>query len=187
MSSLLRLTTADLVVLSVFLYGRTMHGYELVKKLDQSDFEDWAPISRPQIYYSLGKLANAGYLVPSEDCSAAKGPKRVVYKASAKALAAMRESLNDLKWVEQRPPPPFLTWMALALHAEVATIEKQIKRRKIFLQTQIKREVETLASFGENDEPSIAVAQVMINYMLKQFRDELDMLDDLKVVLLKRK
>ncbi len=51
-----RLTIPDLVILSL-LAERPMHGYEVNATLEDRKIRDWAPVSRPQIYYSLDKLA----------------------------------------------------------------------------------------------------------------------------------
>src|SRR5437016_6529866 len=51
-----RLTIPDLVILSL-LAERPMHGYEVNATLEDRKIRDWAPVSRPQIYYSLEKLA----------------------------------------------------------------------------------------------------------------------------------
>ena len=50
------LTTPDLVLLSL-LAERPMHGYQANLELERRQVRDWAGISRPQVYYSLGKLA----------------------------------------------------------------------------------------------------------------------------------
>src|SRR5260370_34528342 len=50
-----RLTISDLVILSL-LAERPMHGYEVNATLEDRKIRNWAPVSRPQIYYSLDKL-----------------------------------------------------------------------------------------------------------------------------------
>ncbi len=50
-----RLTISDLVILSL-LAERPMHGYEVNATLEDRKIREWAPVSRPQIYYSLDKL-----------------------------------------------------------------------------------------------------------------------------------
>ena len=57
----LTLTTPDLVLLSL-LAERPMHGYEANLELERRCIRDWAAISRPQVYYSLEKLAAAGFI-----------------------------------------------------------------------------------------------------------------------------
>ena len=53
------LTTPDLVLLSL-LAERAMHGYQANLELERRCVRNWAGISRPQVYYSLEKLAAAG-------------------------------------------------------------------------------------------------------------------------------
>jgi hypothetical protein len=55
------LTTPDLVLLSL-LVERPMHGYEANQELVRREVQDWAGVSRPQVYYSLEKLALADAL-----------------------------------------------------------------------------------------------------------------------------
>ena len=54
------LTIPDLVLLSL-LAERPMHGYEANLELERRCIRDWAAISRPQVYYSLEKLASGGF------------------------------------------------------------------------------------------------------------------------------
>ena len=60
-----RLTVADLVVLAL-LHERPMHGYAASAELEYREARDWAGISRPQVYYSLKKLAEQGAEAYSE-------------------------------------------------------------------------------------------------------------------------
>ena len=55
------LTTPDLVLLSL-LAERPMHGYQANLELERREVRDWAGISRPQVYYSLEKLADRGFV-----------------------------------------------------------------------------------------------------------------------------
>src|SRR5437773_11162186 len=71
----MRLTTPDLVILSL-LAERPMHGYEVNATLENRKIRDWAAVSRPQIYYSLDKLAGLGLLRAAKEDSAAAGPER---------------------------------------------------------------------------------------------------------------
>ena len=55
------LTTPDLVLLSL-LAERPMHGYQANLELERREIRDWANLSRPQVYYSLEKLAREGMI-----------------------------------------------------------------------------------------------------------------------------
>src|SRR6059058_4674055 len=72
------LTTPDLVLLSL-LAEQPMHGYQANAELERRQVRDWAAISRPQIYYSLEKLARAELISPARDRADSGGPDRVVY------------------------------------------------------------------------------------------------------------
>ncbi|MFZ0702368.1 MAG: PadR family transcriptional regulator, partial [Candidatus Acidiferrales bacterium] len=52
------LTTPDLVLLSL-LAEKPMHGYQANAELERRQVRDWAGISRPQVYYSIDKLARS--------------------------------------------------------------------------------------------------------------------------------
>src|SRR5256885_16071317 len=84
----LALTTPDLVVLSL-LAERPMHGYQTNLELERRCVRDWAAISRPQVYYSLEKLARAGFLRATTSAEPAAGPERSVYQTTEKGPAAM--------------------------------------------------------------------------------------------------
>lgn len=183
----MRLTTADLVVLTVLLYERPMHGYELVKLLEKSDVKDWASISRPQVYYSLRKLAQRGFLIPAKDTAPTLGPERIVYKTAKKTKGAMQSALKEQKWIKRSPPSAFTTWCVLALQAEPEIIVAQIDRRAALLKEEISRELRTLEALGDTDSANIQVARIMIQTAMKQFRVELESLDDLRESLLGNK
>jgi len=70
------LTTPDLVLLSL-LAERPMHGYEANAELERREIRDWAGVSRPQVYYSLDKLARLGLIRDARDDASAAGRNRV--------------------------------------------------------------------------------------------------------------
>ena len=174
-----RLTVADLVVLAL-LHERPMHGYAASAELEYREVRDWAGISRPQVYYSLKKLAEQGYVAPldSGEDEAAAGPERRVYTPTRKGTEALAEALERPDWAEQRPPPPFLTWMALAHHAKPGAITRQARRRRAFLEREAARERATLASFGDDAGPSHAAARLMVDLTIRHFETELAWLDE---------
>jgi DNA-binding PadR family transcriptional regulator len=176
-----RLTTADLVVLAL-LHERPMHGYELVATLEQRDFEDWAPISRPQVYYSLRKLREQRFIRPITDKSPALGPNRVVFKPSRKATDAMRRALATVNWTNRRPPSPFCTWTVLASHASATVVKQQFRRRTEFLRQEIKRETNTLLTFDDSDPGQLARA--LVSLTIHQFRLELEALGEMRKAVL---
>src|SRR5262252_10654707 len=87
------LTTPDLVLLSL-LAERAMHGYQANAELERRCIRDWAAISRPQIYYSLEKLAGAGMIRRVETEEPAAGPERQKYETTAAGRQALASALE---------------------------------------------------------------------------------------------
>ena len=166
------LTTPDLVLLSL-LAERRMHGYEANLELERRCVRDWAGISRPQVYYSLEKLAAAGFVRAGESDEPAAGPERRVFETTAKGRNALSEALEREEWATQRERPPFLTWVALSWQARPGIFQKQIARRKKFLDGELARERETLRSILEEVGHPYHEAVWMVSLMIEQFKTEL--------------
>jgi len=160
-----------------------MHGYELNATLESRDVHDWAAVSRPQVYYSLRKLAEAGAIVPVAPGAPAQGPERQTYRPTAAGRRALREALARPDWAERRPPPAFLTWLALAHDARPADVRRQIERRRRFLETQVARERTTLQAIEDEVGPASAAA-LMVGLTIRQFEVELGWLRELPRLLL---
>src|ERR1051326_5245129 len=106
-----RLTTPDLVILSL-LAERPMHGYEVNATLAARNIRDWAPVSRPQIYYSLDKMTQLGLIRVGADDSPAPGPERRVFETTAAGRDRLADALESRHWVHNRVHQPFLIWLA---------------------------------------------------------------------------
>ena len=171
------LTTPDLVVLSL-LAEQPMHGYQVVLELERREVRDWAGISRPQVYYSLKKLEVTGLIRPVSAGGASSGPERRVYAPTPAARTALADALNRENWALQRPPPPFLTWMALSMHARKETRAKLLNCRRTFLQSQITKEVLTLKAIRADRGPLVRIAESIVSLAIRQFRLELAWLDE---------
>ena len=188
------LTPADLVVLGLLL-ERPMHGYEVNQELALREVRDWAGVSRPQVYYSLRKLADAGHIGPApgraagaergsaERGSAEGGPERRVYGVTAAGRRAYAAALARPEWATQRPPPPFLTWLVLATHADAAVRARQLARRRAFLEAEAARERTTLAAIRTNTGPTFAVAALVVSLTIRQFEAELAWLGEVAAAL----
>src|SRR5437899_3916620 len=109
----LALTTPDLVLLSL-LAERPMHGYQANLELERREIRDWAGISRPQVYYSLEKLARAGMIRASESDEPAAGPERSTFQTKSKGSTALADALEQEEWARQRDRTAFMIWMALS-------------------------------------------------------------------------
>jgi DNA-binding PadR family transcriptional regulator len=166
------LTTPDLVLLSL-LAERPMHGYEANLELERRQIRDWAGISRPQVYYSLEKLAGLGLLRSGTSEAPVSGPERSVYKTTARGRAALADALEREDWTTQRERPAFLTWMALSWQARPGVFEEQLRRRKKFLEQELAREEATLRSILSEVGHHFHEAVWMVTLMIEQFRTEL--------------
>ena len=175
----LALTTPDLVLLSL-LAERPMHGHQANLELERREIRDWAAISRPQVYYSLEKLACAGMIRTLETGEPAAGPERSTFETTAKGRSALAEALEREEWTTQRERPPFLTWIALSWQAGPGVFEKQIERRREFLDEELKREKEVLASILEEVGHPYHEAVWMVSFVIEQFKLELRWLQKLK-------
>ena len=189
-----RLTAADLVVLGLLL-ERPMHGYEVNQELARREVGDWAGVSRPQVYYSLRKLADAGHIGPApgraagaergsaERGSAEGGPERRVYRVTAAGRRAYAAALARPEWATQRPPPPFVTWLVLATHADPAVRTRQLARRRAFLEAEATRERATLAAILAGTGPAVVVAALVVSLTIRQFEAELAWLGEVAAAL----
>lgn len=181
----MELTTPDLVLLSL-LAERPMHGYQANAELERREVRDWAGISRPQVYYSLEKLARGGFTRVADSEEAPEGPERTKYETSTKGCKALAEALGQESWTTQRERPAFLTWMALSWQAVPGFFEKQLERRKEFLVRELRREEETLESILEEVGHPHHEAVWMVSLMIEQFRTELRWLKKVKAGAKKR-
>jgi len=166
------LTVPDLVLLSL-LAERPMHGYQANLELERRQVQDWAGISRPQVYYSLEKLERLGMIREAGDPKAALGPERRVLATTLKGRRALALALEREEWTTQRDRPPFLTWMALSWQARPTVVRRQLKRRKQFLQQELASEEQTLSAVKKEVGHRFHEAVWMIGLLTEQFRTEL--------------
>ena len=137
------LTTPDLVLLSL-LAERPMHGYDANLQLERRMVRDWAGVSRPQVYYSLEKLARMGLVQPVKSHDPALGPERSVFATTARGRAGLADALEREDWTIQQDRPAFLTWIALSWQARPGVFLKQVRARETFLQHELKRKQDTM-------------------------------------------
>jgi DNA-binding PadR family transcriptional regulator len=174
-----KVTLPDLVIMSL-LIERPMHGYELWAELERRQVAKWASITKPQVYYSLRKLENAGHIVPARaDDDASLGPERRVYKPGDAGRRMLSNTLAHAEWATQRPPDPFLTWMVLSWQARPRDFSAQITRRRKFLEDQLAEDRAALdAVIAETSSNSDAAMVVRLG--IRQFETELAWLDEVE-------
>jgi len=170
------LTIADLVLLSL-LAEQPMHGYQANLELERRQVQDWAGVSRPQVYYSLEKLEGLGLISEAADQEPALGPERRVFGTTAKGRSALAAALERDHWATQRERPPFLTWMALSWQTRPGVFRKQLVHRKEFLKRELEREEATLGAVEAEVGHRFHEAVWMIRLVIEQFRTELAWLD----------
>ena len=164
-----RLTIPDLVILSL-LAERPMHGYEVNATLENRNIRDWAPVSRPQIYYSLDKLTTLGLIRVGADESPAAGPERRVFETTAGGRDRLADALDDQHWVHNRVHQPFLIWLALSWQARPRTFRKQLNARHKLLAERLNEERATLKDvIGEVGHPYHEAV-----WMLKLFIEQME-------------
>ena len=169
------LTVPDLVLLSL-LAEHAMHGYQANLELERRQVQDWAGVSRPQIYYSLEKLERLGMIREAGDREPALGPERRIFTTTAKGRTALSAALEREDWTNQRERPPFLTWMALSWQAKPGVVQKQILRREEFLKAELAREEATLSAIEKEVGHRFHEAVWMVSLVIDQFRTELQWL-----------
>lgn len=166
------LTTADLVVLSL-LEERPRHGYDVNAELQRRQVSDWAGVSRPQVYYSLDKLARLRLVRTAGSDEPPGGPDRHVYETTAGGRTALADALERDDWTTARERPPFLTWMALSWRARAGVFQTQLRKRREFLTSELARERATLrgvlAEVGHRHHEAVW----MLTLTIEQVRGEL--------------
>jgi len=157
-----------------------MHGYQANLELERREIRDWAGISRPQVYYSLEKLGSRGLVGNLESDEPAAGPERSTFETTARGRAALADALEREEWTTQRDRPPFQAWIALSWQARPGVFAKQLERRREFLEKELKREKEVLASILEEVGHPYHEAVWMVSFVIEQFKLELRWLRKLK-------
>jgi len=138
-----KLTTPDLVLLSL-LAERPVHGYQANALLEFRKVRDWAGVSRPQVYYSLEKLARLGLLRADESSAESAGPERRVFATTEAGRAALADALEREDWTRQLDRPAFLTWLALSWQCRPGVVQAQLDRRGAFLEAGLARKQQIL-------------------------------------------
>jgi DNA-binding PadR family transcriptional regulator len=167
-----RLTISDLVILSL-LAERPMHGYEVNATLEDRKIRDWAPVSRPQIYYSLDKLTKLKLIRVTNTDSPSAGPERRVLETTALGREQLADALEATHWVRHRVHQPFLIWLALSWQARPRTFRKQLISRKNLLAEQLEEERATLADVISEVGHPYHEAVWMLQLVIEQKKTEL--------------
>jgi DNA-binding PadR family transcriptional regulator len=167
-----KLTTPDLVLLSL-LAERPMHGYQANALLEFRKVRDWAGVSRPQVYYSLDKLARIGLIRSKHGDGESGGPERQVYETTARGRTALADALERDDWADQNERPPFATWMALSWQCRPGVFLKQLGKRQEFLEQELASGQQVLADVRQEVGHRFHEAVWIISLRIEQIRTEL--------------
>jgi DNA-binding PadR family transcriptional regulator len=167
-----KVTTPDLVLLSL-LAEKPLHGYQANALLEFRKVRDWAGVSRPQVYYSLDKLAKLGLIrsIDAEDESG--GPERQVFETTGKGRVALADALERADWTDQSERPAFITWMALSWQCRPGVFTRQLRKRQRFLEEDLARKQEVLAAVRKEVGHRFHEAVWMLSLTIDQIRTEL--------------
>ena len=149
-----------------------MHGYEVNATLEDRKIREWAPVSRPQIYYSLDKLTRLGLIRVGADESPATGPERRVFETTATGRDRLADALESKHWVNNRVHQPFLIWLALSWQARPRAFRKQLTDRKTFLEERLSQERATLDDVLDEVGHPYHEAVWMLQLMIEQTESE---------------
>lgn len=174
-----KLTTPDLVLLSL-LAERPMHGYQVNEVLESRNVRDWAGVSRPQIYYSLDKLARLDLIRETGEESHGAGPERRVFETTQAGQDALAVALEREEWSQQADRPPFLTWLALSWQSRPGVFAQQIRRRREFLRHELEQKQATLRDVLTEVGHPFHEAVWMLSLATEQIRAELAWLDQVE-------
>jgi len=167
-----KLTTPDLVLLSL-LAERPMHGYQANTLLEFRQVRDWAGVSRPQVYYSLDKLARLGFIRSAETDQDAAGPERRVFETTPRGRVALADALEREQWTDQSERPAFMTWLALSWQCRPGVFFKQLRQRQKFLEGELARKQEILLAVRKEVGHRFHEAVWMLSLNIDQLRTEL--------------
>ncbi|MGD0437059.1 MAG: PadR family transcriptional regulator [Bryobacteraceae bacterium] len=173
-----KLTIPDLVLLSL-LAERPMHGYQVNALLEFRKVRDWAGVSRPQVYYSLDKLARLGLIRAAETGEETGGPERRVFETGPRGHAALADALERDDWTDGRERPAFLTWLGLSWQCRPGVFLKQVRQRQKFLERELASRQEILAAVRKEVGHRFHEAVWMLSLGIDQLRTELGWLKKL--------
>lgn len=94
-------TALDVFVLAMLSEG-PLHGYEIIARMREGNFDRWIEVGDSSIYQSLGRLEKEG-VVKTSEIRIGKNPPRMVFELNKTGKEFLEKSLADLL----RTPPAF--------------------------------------------------------------------------------
>jgi len=166
----------------VSLRGGPAHGHAIWSHLTSCGVEDWASVSRAQVYYSINKLAEQRLIRPAPAAKGDTQRERQTWRITPEGRRALSAALSLPHWATQRRVPPFMTWIPLAELARPAARRKTLEDRRDFLRAELAREQETLADLRRlpEDTEGGRVAVLMVEHVIQQLTLDLELLGRLE-------
>jgi len=155
------------LIVDAFAAGRRDEAFEHYRR--------WLPLINYE-NRQCGLLAAKALIRAGQSDEPATGPERRVFETTRKGIQALSEALEREDWATQRDRPAFLTWVALSWQARSGVFQKQIARRKKFLEGELAREEQTLESILNEVGHSYHEAVWMVSLMIEQLKTELQWL-----------
>ena len=175
-------TVPDLVVLAVLAEG-PLHGYALNAELRRRAVEDWAPVSRPQVYYSLKKLEAEGW-IESEAAGPSLGPDRRAFRVTPDGRRALESGLARPEWADGRGPYRFDTWVGLSPFASPGAREAVLAAREARLRDGLDQEAAHLAAAQAHESVVGPVGASMVRHKIRLAQAELVWISEIRGLIL---
>jgi|SRR5579862_5553621 len=166
------LTMSDMVLLRL-LADRPMHGHRASLELKRHQLRTWTGISRPQVYWSLKKLEKMGLICEVDNGESTQPRHRRVFAPTLESPGALNKSLERIYWAAHLPRPLFFAWLVLARDVPPSVIQRQLSRRKKFLQHEIASERAVLRDVREETSATSRRIDWVISLNIKQMTLEL--------------
>lgn len=161
------------------LHERPMHGYELNAELERRNVRAWAAISRAQVYYSLSKLQECGYLEWAPEDGENADQRRRVCKVTPSGKKAYSRALIASAWHEECPLNASITWTTLAAHLDRTAFLVQVKRRKAFLLSLIAQKEYIVDRISVPNSRQEEMARASVRFMIATCKAELAWIEEI--------
>nr|WP_272874417.1 PadR family transcriptional regulator [Pseudaestuariivita rosea] len=152
---------------------KEMHGYEVGQEYERQEVQDWASVSKAQVYYALKKLAENGLIEPAKKKNQPDARGKTVYRVTEDGRGALQETLSKPSWAQSRIPQPFSTWVGLSIDTDAETRARMFKARKDYLIKELEKEEQSLIYVQTLNSPRAAVGAKTIALTISLMKAEL--------------
>ncbi|MGC9315563.1 MAG: PadR family transcriptional regulator [bacterium] len=175
-------TALDIFVLAMLSNG-PLHGYELISKMREGNFDRWIEIGDSSVYQSLTRLESKGF-VKTTEIRIGKTPPRTVFELNKKGETYLQEGLTELL----RKSPVFPDEFNIPLFAsgalKKAELISALEEQKRMASAKLKEIEDVLAEL--KDKKSEVGVQLIYDRLLALHKAHLRWLTD-AIFLIKRR